>query len=224
MSTMKERFSQWEERFEALSLRERSLVAAGILVLLFLIWDSAFMSPEYLKQKRLVGEMHGLNQQMEDINGQIMALNQKLQGDESRQVVDEIEAMHGTLAGLQQAQEDLTVEFVRPTQMAALLRDMLDAEGGLALRKLESLGASPLFPPKEDEQGVAVERPKIFKHGMRLEVEGDYLSALHYLKSLETMPWRFYWDGIEYEVVKYPKARIVITVHTLSLDEGWIGV
>lgn len=232
MNGLKARYSQWEERFENLSLRERLFIALGVAALLAVIWDGAFMSPEYVKQQRLVGEMHSLTQQMDDISGQILALNQKLGTDETRQVAAEIEAVRGNLLDLQQQQENLTVEFVRPAQMASLLRDLLAAEGGLKLRKLESLGASPLFPEKPPKEGAPkapveaanIDTPKIFKHGMRVEFEGDYFSAVRYLKSLEAMPWRFYWDGIEYEVLKYPRARVAITVHTLSLDKGWIGV
>jgi len=99
------------------------------------------------------------------------------------------------------------------------------------LTKLESLGAEPLFPVEENEDKTENEknqkrtqRPEIYKHGMRIVFEGDYFKTLKYLQALETMPWRLYWDNVEYHVTEYPKASVAITVHTLSLDEGWIGV
>lgn len=112
--------------------------------------------------------------------------------------------------------------------MAGVLRDMLSAEKGLVLTKLESLGAQPLFPRDEDEENAKTKKrtqqPEIFKHGVRIVFEGDYFKTLAYLRALEAMPWRLYWDNVEYFVTDYPKARVAITVHTLSLHEGWIGV
>jgi MSHA biogenesis protein MshJ len=145
--------------------------------------------------------------------------------------------LQGLLSGLKRKQQKLTVEFIRPGQMATVLRDMLDNETKLTLTRLESLGVKPLFPRIEASsaekekstaehslQNTQEKRPSIYKHGMRVELEGDFNSTLNYLQALESMPWRFYWDNVEYQVLDYPVARIVITVHTLSLDEGWIGV
>jgi MSHA biogenesis protein MshJ len=57
-----------------------------------------------------------------------------------------------------------------------------------------------------------------------MEIRGGYLSTLRYLEELEDLPWRFFWKSLNYEVLEYPEARVVLTVETLSLREGWIGV
>jgi MSHA biogenesis protein MshJ len=227
---MKDRLSQllekWGERFEAFSLRERALISIAMVVVMFLLWDALLMSQEGLRQKQMVAEMHSINEKVAAVNGQIRDMTAALRGGEAQQVTARVQEIRTLLASLEQQQADLTVEFIRPSQMAGVLRDMLKAENGLVLTKLESLGASPLFPPSKDaaEKETRSEHPGIFKHGMRIEFEGDYFKTLHYLKSLEAMPWRLYWDNVEYQVLDYPRARIAITVHTLSLDEGWIGV
>lgn len=227
---MKDRLSQqlqkWGERFEAFSLRERALISLAVVVVMFLLWDSLLMSPQGVRQKQMVTEMHSINEEVAAVNSQIRDMTAALRGGEAQQVTARVQEIRTLLASLEQQQADLTVEFIRPSQMAGVLRDMLKAENGLVLTKLESLGASPLFPPAKDavEQTARLKRPEIFKHGLRIEFEGDYFKTLHYLKSLEAMPWRLYWDNVEYQVLDYPRARIAITVHTLSLDEGWIGV
>jgi MSHA biogenesis protein MshJ len=174
----------------------------------------------------MVAEMHSINEQVEAVTNQIREMTAALQGGEVQQVLARSKEIRNSLARLEQQQADLTVEFIRPSQMAGVLRDMLQAEKGLVLTRLESLGASPLFPPAKDEEEKqsAIQRPEIYKHGMRIVFEGSFFQTLHYLKSLESMPWRLYWDNVEYQVLDYPRARIAITVHTLSLEEGWIGV
>jgi len=216
---------KWAERFEAFSLRERMLVSGAVVVVMFLVWDTMVMSPEAMRQKRIVSEMHGINQQMEQVAVQIQALTAKLRGAEAQHLIARTKEIQALLSNLKQQEQNLTVEFIRPQQMAGVLRDMLGAESGLVLTKLESLGAAPLFPPPETEAGdKAPAKGNIYKHGMRVVFEGDYFKTLAYLRALEALPWRLYWDNVEYQVLEYPKARIAITVHTLSLDEGWIGV
>ena len=38
------------------------------------------------------------------------------------------------------------------------------------------------------------------------------------------LPWRFFWDHVEYRVEQYPQGRLKLTVFTLGLREGWVGV
>jgi MSHA biogenesis protein MshJ len=224
---MKARIAQWAERFEAFSLRERALISAAVLVLLYLLWDTALMSPEHLRQRQLIGEMYSLNQRMADMDTQIGSLTQKLSAGGARQANRRIQDMRTTLAGLAQQERALTVEFIQPRQMAGVLRQMLGAESGLTLIGLQSLGAEPLFPPQKDEAGkntATAGEPQIYKHGMRVTFEGDFFATVRYLQALEAMSWRFYWDDLDYQVEAYPQARVAITVHTLSLDQGWLGV
>ena len=234
---MKKQITAWAERFEAFSLRERALVTAGLVVLMFMLWDAMLMSPEEVKQKQVVAKMESMNEQTETLNVQIQEMSAALRGGEAQHINARINELSSLLARLEQKQKDLTIEFIQPAQMAGVLRDMLSAENGLVLTKLESLGAQPLFPrPKDEEEKVKdtqgenikktadARRPEIYKHGMRIEFEGDYFKTFAYLRALEAMPWRLYWDNVEYHVTDYPRARVAITVHTLSLHEGWIGV
>lgn len=233
---MKDRIDQWQERYEAFSLRERGLIFIALVVVMFMAWDAMVLSPQEVKQKKILGEMSALNQKMDAISARVTSMTDKLRGGETQHMQARTSELRKLLSGLERKQKDLTVEFIRPAQMAGVLRDMLGNENTLKLTQLTSLGVEPLFPPPEPaaetQAGVAgtpvennkQERPRIYKHGMRVTFEGDFNSTLNYLQALESMPWRFYWDNVEYQVLDFPVARVVITVHTLSLDEGWIGV
>ena len=63
-----------------------------------------------------------------------------------------------------------------------------------------------------------------YRHGLRIEFIGDYLTTLDYLKSLEKLEWGFFWDNFELEVKEYPDAKAAIEIFTLSLRQQWIGV
>ncbi len=227
---MKNRFAAWGERFEAFSLRERSLIAASIIVVMFLFWDTLLLSPQEIQQKKIVVEMYNTNQQTEAVAEKIKEMSAALRGSQVTHVNARVNELQTLLGKLKQQQKDLTIEFIQPVQMVGVLRDMLHAESGLVLTSLESLGVQPLFPTEEDnktkneKKGTRTQQPEIYKHGLRIVFEGNYFKTLNYLRALEAMPWSLYWDNVEYRVTKYPKASVVITVHTLSLHEGWIGV
>jgi MSHA biogenesis protein MshJ len=227
---MKDRITAWGERFEAFSLRERTLIAVAIAVVMFLLTDTLLLSPQKVKQEQIIAEMDSINLQTQALTDQIKVMSAALRGGEAEHIKARTREIESLLAKLQQQQKDLTVEFIQPAQMAAMLRDMLHAENGLRLTRLQSLGAEPMFPPPEQGAEAGAEKvsrshqPEIFKHGLRIVFEGDYFKTLKYLRALEAMPWRLYWDNVEYQVTKYPRASVAITVHTLSLHEGWIGV
>ncbi len=107
-------------------------------------------------------------------------------------------------------------EIVDPATMAALLEDMLARQRDLRLIRARNLKAEQL-------PGTADDAP-LFRHTLQLELEGTYLAVLGYLETLESLPWRMYWQSIEIDTVDFPKNRIVIEVSTLSFDPEWIGV
>jgi MSHA biogenesis protein MshJ len=227
VSQLKNKVSLWAERFEAFSLRERALIALAVITLMFMLFDATLLSREEMRQKNILEAMQTVNQQSAAVTLKIQEMNAALQGGEAKHIRARTQELRHLLVNLARQEKALTVEFIPPEKMAGVLRDMLSAEGGLHLTQLESLAAEPLFPAEENENNAEEQpelRTQIFKHGMRIVFEGDFFRTLAYLKALEALPWRFYWDNVEYQVLDYPRARVAITVHTLSLHEGWIGV
>jgi MSHA biogenesis protein MshJ len=64
----------------------------------------------------------------------------------------------------------------------------------------------------------------LYRHGVKLVFEGDYMTTMAFLESLEQKSWRFFWQSLQYDVEKYPKARVTLTLYTLSPERAWLGV
>jgi MSHA biogenesis protein MshJ len=107
-------------------------------------------------------------------------------------------------------------KFVPPKLMAKLLGDMLNQAPELSLIKLETL---PMIQLTQEKNTFPV-----YKHGLSITFTGNYFSTLHYLKSLESLPWHFYWETIDYQVKDHPEALTSFTIYTLSFEETWLGV
>jgi MSHA biogenesis protein MshJ len=64
----------------------------------------------------------------------------------------------------------------------------------------------------------------VYKHGVEIVVEGDYLDLLSYMKALEAMPWQLFWGKAKLTVDDTPKRSLTLTLYTLSLEKKWLNI
>ncbi len=253
-SPLKEKIRLWAERFEALSLRERVLFLISILAVLYFAWDLVLMEKVRHQQKNTVIQMKKWQSQIADIDRRILTTSATLSGNQQTQAMLRIERLKSEISDINQRQKALAVSFIRPRQMVDVLKGLLATERGLQLTRLQSLAVQPLIrkvpepktansvvkksatnaklPEAKGSEPATLEKnasgattlPEVYKHGLEIVFQGDYNSTLSYLQKLEQLPWKFYWEEVVYEVLDYPKAQIMVRIHTLSLDKGWISV
>jgi len=86
----------------------------------------------------------------------------------------------------------------------------------------------PSSDPSEFQYDDAAESNKVetagvFKHAVVMQLSGGFFETKQFIEALEALPWRLYWDSLEYSVSQYPSAIITLQVYTLSTDEGAFG-
>lgn len=229
-------------RIDALSIRERGIIFAGIVLVLFSVWDSVLMQPQLIQEKKLLSDLQIKHAEQS-------ALNVKFQGQLKQQQTDPDKINREKLAELKTRLEQIesevkqsTSHLISPRDMARILETILNKSGGLRLTEIKGLGASPLLATESETVATdtaakpetitdnAVKKKdgsgldNAYKHGLFIKLEGNYMSTLEYLKTLESLPWGFFWEKLDYEVMDYPTASISITLYTLSLEQDWIGV
>jgi len=212
-------------KFEALSLREKVLVLASMATTLLIGWYLLVSEPLYLKTKQDQQQAETLNKAVAELNKQLQSLQRRQNEGPHRELKQRIAQLDEQIQRLDVELRDKFHGLIEPRQMASVLESVLQQHKDLVLVRVQSLEAVPLITQSEesakDDQTPQVE---VYRHGMQVEFEGSYLATLDYLRTLENLPWEFYWDSVELDVKEYPRARIVITVHTLSLRDAWIGV
>jgi len=201
---------------DALSVRERVLVFVTVLAVSGTIWHLAVMEP-------LLRQADAAREEIAATRDRIAAANQGLE-DQVLQLARIDTTNQTRYALIQREIEDLDEELaeyqgqlIDPAEMAFVLERVLKSQSGLRLKRIRNLGAEALTADEEEDDVI------LYRHGLEIEVEGSYLDALAYLEEIEALPWRFYWQFLELDVLEYPKNRIRIEVGTLSLDEEWIG-
>ena len=211
-------FNNLQEKFEALTNREKIIIANAVLVGLWVGWDNFFYQPAQKKQLALQQELTGLKQQITD--QQLTAI--KLEnGNHTDPNLNNWNKLAGLKAEYDRRQELMMQgdkNFVPPHLMAVALSDILNQNKQLTLIKLDTLPVTTLLESKQPQLHP------IYKHGLAITFSGSYLDTLNYLKALESLPWHFIWESIDYQVKDYPTAETTIKAYTLSFKESWLGV
>lgn len=207
-----------EQRFQALSLRERVLVIVMTLAIIAALANVLFFLPlqDQLKAERQQQQEHQRRrEQLENELSQLQAW-QARQEDGSGLVVVEQQ-----LASVNQQIQQMSQRMVPPQEMTALLQQLLAREQGMQVIALEKL---PLEQPNlsEAEAPVSAEVP-LYRHRLRLSLRGNYFDSLRYLQAMEALPWTVYWDSLEYRVETYPQAVLTVEIATLGQEQGWLG-
>lgn len=222
---MKERLQALMQKVDDMTLRERGLVFLSLVFVVYLLWSTALMGPLEKEQQALLKRMNQMQSEITTLEHQIQGIISRGKRDPDAPVREQLALYQDELEQVNDYIDSTVGSLIKPQQMAKVLEEVLTRDTRLTLLKVESLGSEPLISAEVEEGGAAAGIDVgIYRHGLRLEFEGDYLSALAYLKAVQALPWALYWDGFDIVSVKYPKAHITIDVHTLSLQEGWIGV
>jgi MSHA biogenesis protein MshJ len=207
-------------RFNAMSLRERGMVAIAILALVVLAWDQMLMDP--LRDQRTL-----LTQETEDVEKSIRVLSDSVSGraeDNPLAVARERQSeLTRALSAVDAELESASAGLIPPPRMVEALRDMLDRQRGLRLVSVRNMPVTSLVPASTGSNGAqSMQGP--FVHPLEIVVEGNYLDVLRYLQAVEALPWRFYWQALELKQTEYPTNRVRIRLNTLSMDKEWLGV
>lgn len=216
---------KFEKYLDGLSKRDQMALFVIVLVVVTALWFQLIYAP--LSDNKVAIEQD-ITQKKKDIGTvqeKIAVLQKNIKEDPD---VENRALLNKYMAESKQLDEALTrtsVQIISPQEMAALLEQLLKSQAGLKFISLKNKAATPEFIESRDEVQADVDNVNtIYRHSVVLQMEGDYHSALSYLKKLEQLSWRFFWHEVEIETSNYPDALITLEVYTLGFREGLIGV
>lgn len=220
---MRERLAALMARFDALSVRERVLVLCALLGLIVFLWDALLMAPLNRRHQLRAGQFAAQSNEISQINRAIEEAVRQGVSDPNEPLRKAIENTRAEVQAVDRQMHELTTDLIDPREMSKVLEQVLTSNGNLKLVALENLEAAPLTvgggQTTQDEN-----TPQIYRHGIVIQLNGTYLDTLRYLRALEQLHWRFFWDKVELSVETWPAARVTLVVYTLSLQEGLLGV
>jgi MSHA biogenesis protein MshJ len=211
-----------ENRINHLSLRERGILFLVVAMALYLLWNGLISTPQEKKQQSLLTQLKALRSEIATLDQHAVTIVGQQSIDPNAAERRQLEQLQSSLAGTRRQLEQAISGLIEPQQMARALETVLAQQKSLRFVRIENLGAEPLL--EEPGRDARKSEAGIYKHRMRLEIEGSFDQTLSYLRALEALPWQLRWDEVELTMLDYPTARVVISVHTLSMQRGWLGV
>ena len=205
----------WIDRIDALELRERVLLLAATVAVLFLSVDSLGLQPTLKAQQVTEERISELEMKLGALRQQAMLLSYKTDEDTLAARYQSRDTLAAELAALDARLGDQLGALVEPAQAAELLEQMLTRHRGLRITSLRA-SAEPL----EAVAGNADQAGKLGRYQLDLVLEGGYLDLMRYLEALESMPWKFFWQMVDFRVDDYPRAVSRLQLYTLGAQDG----
>jgi MSHA biogenesis protein MshJ len=212
------RWRQLRRRFDGRLLNERRLLIAAVIALIAYLCDLVLITPafEALKAARQREQMATMarDAMQTELNRKRVELASRLMAAQKEQ------------AELRKRLADGEQELARQQSMMAPARDMQNLmEGLLAQHGQLRLKAMRTQPPVEVQfNGVrgasapAGASPVLYSHGLEISVSGPYLDLVGWLRSIEQLPRRLLWSGMNLSVVDGAPPTLTLQVQTYSPD------
>ena len=234
---MKQTLFKLSSRIDALSLRERvALFAAAAAIILFLVY-AVVLNPMYAKRAVLQGQIAQQRNNIAGIDEEITRKVREYAQDPDAALRARLQAVAAESVQLANGLRAVQKDLVAPHKIVPLLEAILQANGRLRLVSMKTLPVSSLDEEAEAAAaapvtvaGTATVAPAakpaalLYRHGVQLAVQGNYLDMVDYMSALEAMPNRLFWGKAVLETAQYPQATLTLTLYTLGLERTWIAL
>lgn len=215
-SQIKTKLTSLQASVDKLSLRERLLVFSTVLMLFGSVWYLSLMEPLTQRAANSRTEIQSLQARIETANRSLEDQVLQISGS-GTEYQDRFARVQRRIDAINESLGDYASELIDPAEMARVMEGVLKEQSKLRLIRIRNLSPEALSATADSRSAT------FYKHGLEIEFEGSYQACLDYLQEIENLPWRFYWQVLELEVLEYPRNRVRLEVGTLSLNEEWIG-
>jgi MSHA biogenesis protein MshJ len=227
-----------QERFAKLKPREQILVSLACAALLYMMIDTLFIAPTAAKHKRTLQETAQKRQETGLLSVQVTEIALKRSQDPDVENRRRLEEMQTQLSRAQSAIKEQSAMLVAADQMSSMLERLLANHPRLELVELKTLprsvidlgqsskpdaGGRPPGPAASGQTGTETQRG-IYRYGLELSLRGGYLDLLGYLRDIEALPGKVYWERMDLVVADFPSATLKLRLYTISFDSAWMKV
>jgi MSHA biogenesis protein MshJ len=198
-------------RFDRLSLRERLLTTAAVLVVVAAVFNVLVLGRLESRKKELSAQ---LNEIVADMNDSAAGLAAD-RPDSTAGALARERILSRQVARASTRLDAASAGLIPPQRMVQVIRDVLAQEKGVALVSLRTLPTHSLLDGAPASAGPYV-------HSVEVVLDGRYLAVLDYLRALEASPWHFYWQSIDIDASHHPLSLVRVRLATVSASRDWI--
>lgn len=227
-----QQWEKWAARFQAMSRRERLMLAAALIGGVGYLGLVLWVEPTFVRARQLEKQAAAQAAELAGLQTQIQVLGQQVARDPDLPLRQNMTALQEQIAGLDQRMDSFKGSLVAPDEAAVLLGDLVRRQPGVRVAGFATLPPAGLLAGRDAAPGAgatpAASLPArvldVYQHGFELKLRGNYLDLLAYLKVLESQPKRLLWQRAALVVREYPESELTLHVYTLSLDKHWLSL
>lgn len=230
--------SSVQSNIDARKQSEKLLLLGIVVAGLIMMYLSVFFDPIRADISTTRNRIVNVERQIQAQQTEYQSMVAQSQEDPNRFANDRLTVIQREQLILDEEIQALAGDLVTPNQMTEILTTVLERQAGLELVSFRNIDAEPLREGSSNAEDILAETGavnfdnvirddvagQVYSHGLQIEFEGDYFSTLKYLRFLEEITGSFFWDAISFQQNEWPNARITLEIHTLSTDQGFIGV
>lgn len=226
------------QNLESRAQAEKIIFMVVLIAALALVYLSVVFDPKRADINTSRNAINGVNRQILAQQNSYADKFEASQEDPDKFANDRLAVIARSQTQLQEEINNLAGDFVTPNEMTNILTSVLERQEGLELVSFGNQSATPL---REGISNVAEllaatgavnlddvvttgVSGQVYQHGLVIEFEGDFFNTLKYLRFLEDITGSFFWDSISFRQLDWPNAHITLEIHTLSTNQGFIGV
>lgn len=232
-----------EQRFAALTKRERIIIALAAVIGTIALGDRFMLDPLRVKEKVLAKQIKLQKTELQKLDLQNYELELRIKdpdANEKRHLAE----IRKSAEELEEKLNKIQSSLVQPEEMTRVLETLLGNSKTLHVINLRTIPAEAVVSgnaaktaesSKKDAASPSATalaktaKPKddgteLYRHAIEVTVEGNYADLVDYLSRLEKAPKEMFWHKARLETVEYPKTRLTLTLYTLSLKKAWLVV
>jgi MSHA biogenesis protein MshJ len=230
---LKQRWTSIATWVDARSLGERAALFGAGAALLIVMTNQLFLnaasSRAAAQGKQMASDMAATRKLQAEIDK--LAAQPAIDPDAENK--ERLKSLQSQEAAAQEAIAALSHDLVPPDQMVSMLESMMARQERLRLVSLaklpiQSLDTSAGQAKPAASQAAAGATPQasamVYKHGVEIVLQGQYLDLMNYIAQLEKLPVRVVWGKLGLRVNAYPTATLSLTLYTLSLEKQWLNI
>jgi MSHA biogenesis protein MshJ len=206
--------SDVRDRFQQLSVREQWLVIVVLGAAIYFLIDALVFVSQKQRGQNIDNELQVLQSQMV-VLGAEMKVVERTRADELEQKERELRRLKQQVAQLDAVVGSVSAEAPR---IGKLVGDVLGAAPvRVRVVGIKTLPVKTLFAPKASAPGASSPaQSMVYKHGLDIELRGNYLDLLKYINQLEETHSKLFWSNAAITAGVYPDNTLRATVFMLS--------
>ena len=216
------KINQIKEWVKARDKRERILLVVVGCAILYFFCYFFITRPIQLSQKELRNQITTLNNNVQTTRQEAATILSIVKEYSLIKKLEANKALSNQSDDLQKLLENSAKQVSINGSIENVLKDILKQPGqNIQLVDIRHLANEPLISSGTEIKNLPLSIKRISKHGMYIEIQSDYIGTVDYLTTLEKLSWNLYWDSLNYRVLQYPKANVIIKLYVLvnNLDD-----